>query len=618
MPDLRRAWVRDAEPGRRLNALLVGISLLLAIGVCIGTGLITGWGAWYSPSLVFRQQTQSLLSGRFALSDSPANAHFDLVWSEGGVQHVWGLGAPLWRLPFEGLARAVGYDAFPDRGAFAGALALLTFSLLRTLASCDGVRDVSVWMKSAPASLAIFLTTVLFPPFLTLLRAPLNVYEEACAYGYLFSLGLFVGLLSFLNRPSFYRLCILCAFSGASAFVRPTMLAYGGATAAIAIATSLRLGWRWHGPATGVLLFGAALSALMYTNKIRFGSPLEFGYAFQLNLMVETRLEVPFATEPLWSAAKELLGSIFFTQRLNGIKFFDPDVVRWQSPTPRWRDFYHSTFDVTYLIGILSLCLLTAGKATAALRTHCLPKSLSSLAAAWSLLSIIPLTAFYLRSEVMSSRYVFDFAPALSIALTGLLWNRMSGGRSSAFVGVKEVALFGAALWWSYEVAASKLIEPPRYPLSHSAMRRLLDHQWEEASIPESYIAESNPRAYGIPSNRDGWRGDDGRTSPLALVFFNEPGRIEMEIVPAAEDPVTAADYESIRVRVGFEWLELESVKSGNRSTTLTFAPPRDESNRRGIQLLVLVFVRPQDYVRPYSPFRMLRLENVRTANPGL
>src|SRR5947207_641950 len=95
------------------------LSAVLALNICIGTGLITGWGKWYSPSLPYRKQTEALLAGRFALSTNPADTEFDHAWAEGGVQQVWGLGVPLWRLPFEIAARAFGQPAFPDRLALA-------------------------------------------------------------------------------------------------------------------------------------------------------------------------------------------------------------------------------------------------------------------------------------------------------------------------------------------------------------------------------------------------------------------------------------------------------------------------------------------------------------------
>ena len=46
---------------------------------------------------------------------TPADLGYDMAWVKGGVQQVWGLGVPTWRLPYEALAKLFGYDAFPDR-----------------------------------------------------------------------------------------------------------------------------------------------------------------------------------------------------------------------------------------------------------------------------------------------------------------------------------------------------------------------------------------------------------------------------------------------------------------------------------------------------------------------
>jgi len=91
--------------------------------------------SWYSAGLPHRTQTDAFLRGQLALSHNPAElglATYDLCWSEGGVHQVWGLGIPLWRLPFEVLARLLGQPAFPDRIALALFMALVAYVVLKS------------------------------------------------------------------------------------------------------------------------------------------------------------------------------------------------------------------------------------------------------------------------------------------------------------------------------------------------------------------------------------------------------------------------------------------------------------------------------------------------------
>ena len=81
---------------------------------------------------------RSNTEGSFALDNDPRTLGYDMAWAEGGVQQVWGLGVPSWRLPFELIAKLFGYDAFPDRLALAAALAALVYVLFRLLVFPQG------------------------------------------------------------------------------------------------------------------------------------------------------------------------------------------------------------------------------------------------------------------------------------------------------------------------------------------------------------------------------------------------------------------------------------------------------------------------------------------------
>ena len=108
-----RVW-RD-----RLGCALAATTL--GIGISASTSLIPQWGQWYSVNSAYRRQTEALLAP-YALHDDPRKVGYDMAWAEDGVQQVWGLGVPIWRLPFELLANFSGVAAFPDRVALAAAI----------------------------------------------------------------------------------------------------------------------------------------------------------------------------------------------------------------------------------------------------------------------------------------------------------------------------------------------------------------------------------------------------------------------------------------------------------------------------------------------------------------
>jgi hypothetical protein len=595
---------------RNTRLILAALSIVVAVDALLFTGLIPAWGRWYSPDLVYRRQTEALLDGRLALSRSPTDAHFDLVWSQSAVQQAWGLGGPLWRLPFELLAKLSGQPAFPDRVAFAAAIALTTYLLLKAVTLKTAADPTATWQTKTANCLVAVAVVSAFPPFLTLLRVPFNVYEEASAYGCLFAAGLFAGLVTFTHGRRLRTYLVLCFFSGLAAIARPTILAYGVSTFAVAFALSRRAGWTWRQTLGGIASLLLGLACVLGANWLRFGAPWEFGYAFQLNLMYESRFDAPYVDEPIVSAAKELAGAMFFPSDINGLDFFAEDVIRWQSPTPRFRNFYHTTFDLSYLGGML-LCWAFAVRGLLRPAMTCrAPSSLAAIAAAWSFLSVIPLTAFYLRSEVMSSRYVLDFGPAIAAGVAGLFWRLLSIRGSTVRSWSAIVVSLAALSWWAFQVATAQTIAPPGRALTRAEALAAMEWSATFESLPPSYVAEERPRSNGIPTNREGWRSADGRTAPIVLVFFHDPRTIVLEVKPAPGTRMKDNEFRQIKVRIGYEWLELASIESRGARKVLKFSAPKMESNRRGIQMLVLSFADAKEFARPRSRFRMLEIRN--------
>src|SRR5262245_50196337 len=117
---------------RLLNrAAVLYVSAVLASAVVVGTGLIPQWGRWYSDHLPCRWQDEAMLRGHLSISEPPAALGWELAWGTGGVHQIWGLAIPIWRLPFEGLARLARVPAFPDRFAFGILLTIAIYALIR-------------------------------------------------------------------------------------------------------------------------------------------------------------------------------------------------------------------------------------------------------------------------------------------------------------------------------------------------------------------------------------------------------------------------------------------------------------------------------------------------------
>ena len=228
---------------RKLNGLLVYQAVVYAVGVMLATGLVADWGAWYSSSTPYRTQTEALLRGDLAVSRNVGDLKFDHTWSEQGVQQVWGLGVPLWRLPFEAAAKMLGFDAFPDRLAFGLFALLVGLVVLKVWMSAeDGTSNPCSTNAPAPSAGWQLITgfgagviiLLLFPPFLTLLQVRGAVWEEAVAYEYLFAVLQVTLLVAFVRQPVAWRFLIVCALAGFGGLIRPTLAFYGFATVVVA------------------------------------------------------------------------------------------------------------------------------------------------------------------------------------------------------------------------------------------------------------------------------------------------------------------------------------------------------------------------------------------------
>ena len=392
-------------PRLKLNLLLVYQSVVFAGGLLLASGLVTRWGYWYSGYVQPRTQTDAFFLGRLAVGRNIGELRFDHTWSEGGEHQVWGLGMPLWRLPWEALARLCGLEAFPDRIAFGLYAGLVAFTALgawvgTTLGAVQapppdrrGFDDQGKALRerhdAEPAGeppakerglsvfMGAFVILLLFPPFLGLLQARGGVFEEAVAYEYLYAVMLVSLLIGLARQPTPGRWLPLSALAGIGALIRPTLIFYGFATVVVGGAVWVMAGWRrgralsmkapkpdgsWGGlelrrvfalTALGLALFCAGGGVLWLTNLLRFGDGFEFGHRLNVQTLYgsvyATKFDDPYQDEPLPSAARELFGALFQTRTLNGAGFYRRAFFPGQSSTVRWREFYFRTYDLSYV-----------------------------------------------------------------------------------------------------------------------------------------------------------------------------------------------------------------------------------------------------------------------------
>jgi hypothetical protein len=584
------------------------------VNVCFCTGLVADWGRWYSPSLPYRRQTDAFLEGRLALSDSPTAVEHDMAWSEGGVEQVWGLGVPSWRLPFEGLARAFGQPAFPDRLALLAAIIVAGYVVMRGL-SAPEVRSASDWirqLRTNAAGPAASLLMLVFPPLMTLCRGPFNVYEEAVVYGYYLSIGIAVGTVVFVRQPSVLNYVAVSLAAGLIGFFRPPMIAYGTASVVIAAIFARRFCWPWRLVFVGPALFLLGGGLLFWTNAERFGSGFEFGHNLNLSSLdlMYLRFDAPYRAEGFWPAAKELFGSNFFVNHLSGFDVYREDIVAWQTPTPRWRHFYHTTFNASYLVVVVVFWAWSAQRLLK--RSRCVMEDCreSCVLGAWSALAALPLVAFYLRFPAMSSRYMLDFAPAIAAAMAGgsIVVGRLlqRAPRRGGIYNASFISLL--CLWWTYEILAADFSFPPTPVWTRAETVTALEASFPEfKGIPREYMSGKDATRYGITQNGRGWR-PNGRTGSMVALFVEDPGRMTIELTAAEGAYEKETDYESIRAKVGLEFLALEDMRAAKLGKILTFAAPKRDKYRHGVQVVFLGMLPTARFLESESPFRLLKV----------
>jgi hypothetical protein len=610
--------IRAIAAAVRPRVPIAALAVVGALSICCLTGLIGGWGRWYSHDLTYRRQTEAFLRCETPLSRNIADLSWDMAWSEGGVQQVWGLGVPIWRLPFELLARAVGQPAFPDRLALAAAIALSAYVVVASLLPPAGLVTGRQWMCAAvtqPERLIVGFLLVAFPPVLGLFSGPFNVYEEPIVFGYYHAIGLFASTGAFARRATPSRYVLNGILAGFIGFIRPTHFVYGIATVLSDMSVARRERWSLSrvGIAPALLIAGGL--ALFASNARRFGGGFEFGHrlnATGADIMYASRFGASFDQQPYWRRTLELLGALYFVRELNGVDNFQSDVVRWQVPTPRWRHFYSRTFDVSHLVICVGATAVLAGSAVFP-RMRPLNSANNAGGFAWIVLPMGALAAFYAFYYSISSRYMLDFAPAIAAAVASLLLlgvERLTAVRNAAILRWILAASF--TVWWAAEMELTQKVLPQQPPWGQIHVVDAMSEIKREAKmLPPRYLvgSTSTPWATGLEFNGFGWEEHTGLTGPVVMMFVENLAELRIECHWASSTQLSQRAIDCIRAKVGLETLRLMSAKTCDGNLELVFDRPNRAAYRSGIQPVFISFVPAEDILAPRSPWRLQRVE---------
>ncbi|MAT72899.1 MAG: hypothetical protein CMJ58_25745 [Planctomycetaceae bacterium] len=590
----------------RLCLLLLAIDTT-AITV-LDSGLIRDWGQWYGTSVPYRRQTDAFFDGRLALSENPGTIDFDMVWTNGSVQQVWGLGVPLWRFPFEVVARAFGQAAFPDRIALALAIMISAYWILKAVAVPPGIAQISAWGDSVfkkPGAIIAALVVTFFPQALMLCRGPMNVYEEPVLYSYYLSVGLLAAAIYFNRRPTFLAYLVISLIAGAAGFVRPTSLAYGGATMLTIGLCGLSARWSWRHLLIGPILFALGGALLGFTNWVRFGAFGEFGHRLNLtgmDMLLFSRFHAPYVNEPLWPALKELFSALFAVDRFNELgEAYAGDILRWQSPTTRWRHFYESTFDFSHLAMLAGGIAIAAASFRKAMARHVEKlQSPAVVAAIWSTVSFAVLSMFYLNFHCISSRYILDYSPAFAAASLACIsrhdelvaFAQPISRHSRILLKFSLVAWLG---WWGMELDRCKNYYPASPVWTQEVALQAGERNNAEVVIPSSYIVcdikdrEFQDDLAGIPFNGLGWT-EGGRTKSVVMLFVQDPSFIELQIAAAPGMSPSQTQWNSIQAKIGITFLNRQSVVQQGANRVIRFAAEDDRQAFAGTQVAFVSF----------------------------
>jgi len=543
-----------------------------------------------------------------------------MAWGPNGAQQVWGLAVPAWRMPFELVARLIGQRTFPDRIAFAFLVFLIAYFLTNAFVLASGSSNEATLnhLSGNPGYPIAALILTLFPPMFPLCIGLFRVYDQPSAYGYFCSIGLLAGTILFARRPRLSSYLILSTLAGLIGFVRPTMLAYGGATLVVCTSVALFSGWRITKVSSGPIVFGFGMLMLFLTNQYRFGSGFEFGHRINMtetDVMLFSRFHAPFDKEPIWSATSELVGLLFFVRNFNDVEtYYNDGLVALQSQTTRLRALYGHTFNLVYLCSLIGSATWLIWKLSRGRKNGLSIDRDLLVLSAWGLLSAAAVGAFYLRFFAVGSRYLLDFSAAFAAIVAFSIIASLRFARLRARAWFSVILIVSLTGWWITEVNHRKTTKSDLGPVVQAELIQRSDAVNESAFVvPERYAIGSAPKPSetGIAYNGVGWNIATGQTKSVVALYIESPAKLHIEVAPVDGHRTSDKDYLTIRAKIGLEELKLHSIVPTPSGQLLTFHSPENEIYRAGVQVAFICFARPGEYLvrRSDSSFRLLSVE---------
>jgi len=477
--------------------------MVCAIYLNARANFIPKWGEWYAGDCVDAQpyiylQLRAWMTGHLALLPHPAAAGHDYTWGRAGMHTAWGLGVPLLALPFHILGRAFGAPSFPDHVRFLIFYVATAVALARTLHVTSPKQRGDLVASCAAAGFMM-----VFPTFIGLIVARFLIYDQTIATAALWSVLQLAGVLALLHRSTTLRLVAVCAAAGFAVIMRAPLAAYGFTTLVLAMFIAHRQGLRWRSLAAGAGMAGFVTAFYLFSNFIRFGSPLNAGYSNLISGPYVGRLVrwgLPFAKVPLRVSAKEMYATLFH---------LDPVPAQTGSPPPgvapyvtgdRFREYYSPSFDRFVLAGLVAcLCVVVWRLVRGRLwrRDADLRRDRAAVIGAWALPPTIVLFVFYAQVGNMVTRYLVDLYPAFAAAslcagLAAADWIREQRPRLIPSFRVAVAGAFGLyiACWTGWPVGMSHPVDAATL----MAKVALIDaHVQDRPPVPRHFKA-SDPR----------------------------------------------------------------------------------------------------------------------------
>jgi hypothetical protein len=621
-----------AEPANETEAgnIMLNKSVLLYFAIVyslcflVFCGVTPDWNRLYSPSLTYRLQTESLLSGNLAIGDTVEAIAEDNTWSQGGVHQVWGLGVPLIRLPFELLSRAFGFRAFPDRVVlllFIAAVAYAVFTTLQKIcrSSTVGCTENRRGCQNRSWILAA-CGLLLFPPVLSLAGSRMLVYEEAVLYQYYYAIFLACLLFRIALIPRSSTIIVTGLAAGLGGLIRPTLVFYGFCAMIIGAILTLSPGFgqpkrdnrkSWKALLLGLFLYLAGNGFLFYTNLLRFGDGFEFGHRLNVQSlpgsMYSTRFDYPFEDVPFDDRAKELIGALFLLKQINGTDYYRRSFFTGQSESVRWRRFDFRTYDRSIGIMLLIAASLFVFRVSRN-KGSAIARDPWCVVVGWSLMVSAILFVFYMSTPVIASRYLMDFAPAFAVLCAFPLvraMEQMSKSRS------RQAVVLMTGCWFVWQVAASVPVNAgkggsPLEEYQSKDMGRDLNAASTASRGARRRGMHNMKSVWKISSPYDGmgWKNSGECLKPIVIVFVDDPEFVQIRITPCQEADLVP-NPEIIRVKIALEELVREDVVADGAGWILKFRGPSRELYKTGLHAVFIATVPKEELASEVSAFKL-------------